>query len=255
MPGPIQTTFPTVRRAITESPGARTFLEALGYSPPDVVAEVLDKLLPSYRGMDVQDLEPEQHDTDIEHIIQALALATSDRRQHLREQLQETAFVIGENANDGLQRLMKPEQLYERTDDLQMYFNGNPDAWFLSSRYIPRIGLFRGLGSASASTSTRVQPTTWGTRYSLMTGGGTSGASTASTRKQRSTDLSSRSAIRTTTGRSSSGTRCSRRTSACSPALSKHQPARNSATRPRSRRLHLLHGLPAYLISQPATPG
>jgi hypothetical protein len=146
LPGPIQTTFPTVRRAIAESPGARSFLEALGYSPPDVVAEVLDNVLPGYRRMDVQDLEPEQHDADIERIAQALAQATSDRRQHLREQLQDTAFVIGENANDGHQRLMKPEQLYELTDDLQMYFDGNPEAWFLSSRYTPRIALFRGLG-------------------------------------------------------------------------------------------------------------
>lgn len=146
LPGPIQTTFPTVRRAIAGSPGARSFLEALGYSPPDVVAEVLDNVLPSYRGMDVQDLEPEQHEADIERIAQALAQATSDRRQHLREQLQDTAFVIGENANDGHQRLMKPEQLYERTDDLQMYFDGNPEAWFLSGRYTPRIAMFRGLG-------------------------------------------------------------------------------------------------------------
>ncbi len=146
LPGPIQTTFPTVRRAVAENPGARVFLEALGYSPPDVVAEVLDNVLPSYRGLDVQDLETEQHDADIERIELALAQATSERRQHLREQLQDTAFVIGENAHDGHQRLMKPEQLYERTDDLQMYFDGNPEGWFLSSRYSPRIALFRGLG-------------------------------------------------------------------------------------------------------------
>lgn len=146
LPGPIQTAFPTVRRAIAEHEGARSFLEGLGYSPPDIVTEVLDNVLPRYRGMAIHELDPEQHDADIEQIAEALAKATSDRLQRLRRQLQDTAFMIGENAQDGHQKLMKPGQLYERTDDLQMYFDGNPNAWILSSRYTLPIALLRELG-------------------------------------------------------------------------------------------------------------
>jgi hypothetical protein len=146
LPGPIPTTFPTVRHAVAEKPGAQAFLVALGYSAPDVVAEVLDVVLPRYRDMAVEDLEPGQHDADIERIELALAQAASERRVHLQAQLQGTAFVIGENAKDGHQHLVRPGQLYERTAELRMYFDGNPEAWFLSDRYSPRIALFRDLG-------------------------------------------------------------------------------------------------------------
>ena len=49
LPGIAETEFPTVRRAIADVPDARQFLEALKFTEPDVVAEVLDKVLPRYK--------------------------------------------------------------------------------------------------------------------------------------------------------------------------------------------------------------
>ena len=48
LPGPAETGFATVRRAIAAHPDARQFLTALGFDEPDVVAEVLDYVLPRY---------------------------------------------------------------------------------------------------------------------------------------------------------------------------------------------------------------
>ena len=51
-PGPAGTGFPTVRRAVADTPAARAFLEALGFTEPDIVSEVLEVILPRYARRD-----------------------------------------------------------------------------------------------------------------------------------------------------------------------------------------------------------
>ncbi len=146
LPGPAETSLPTVRRAIAGFPAARQFLEALRFTEPDVVAEVLDGILPRYSGMDIADLDAAQHDADLECVVRALAEAAAGRRQELLEQLQHTAFLVGENAATGERRLMAPTILYQRTKYLEIYFDGNPDAWFADDAYGPWFPQLRGMG-------------------------------------------------------------------------------------------------------------
>ena len=146
LPGPGGTSFPTVRRTVADVPAARHFLEALKFTEPDVVAEVLDNVLPRYTGLDVADLDAAQHDADLECVSRALAESTAGQRQELLEQLQQTAFLIGENAATGERRLMVPASLYQRTKDLEIYFDENPDAWFADDGYGPWLVQLRGMG-------------------------------------------------------------------------------------------------------------
>ncbi len=146
LPGPAGTGFPTVRHAVADSPAARQFLEALKFTEPDVVAEVLENVLPRYGRLEVADLDSAQHDADLECVARALAEAAAGRRQRLLEQLQQTAFLIGENAATGERRLMAPTMLYQRTKDLEIYFDGNPDAWFADDAYGPWLVQLRGMG-------------------------------------------------------------------------------------------------------------
>ncbi len=146
LPGPGGTGLPTVRRAVADVPAARRFLEALGFTEPDVVAEVLDNVLPRYSGLDVADLDAAQHGADLECVSRALAESTTAQRQELLEQLQHTAFLIGENAATGERRLMVPAVLYQRTKDLEIYFDRNPDAWFADDAYGPWLVQLRGMG-------------------------------------------------------------------------------------------------------------
>jgi hypothetical protein len=146
LPGPAATGFPTVRRAVADVPRARHFLEALKFTEPDVVAEVLDNVLPRYSGLDVADLDAAQHDADLECVFRALAESAAGRRQQLLEQLQQTAFLVGENAATGERRLMVPTVLYPRTKDLEIYFDGSPDAWFADDAYGPWLVQLRGVG-------------------------------------------------------------------------------------------------------------
>jgi hypothetical protein len=146
LPGTAATEFPTIRRAIADVPDARQFLEALKFTEPDVVAEVLDKILPRYRHPGAVAADPSRHDADIERIVRALAKAGAGRRKQLHEQLRSTAFLMAENAATGETQLMTPPAVYRRTDELQVYFEGNSCAWFAAERYRPWLDHLRELG-------------------------------------------------------------------------------------------------------------
>ena len=157
-PGPAGTGFRTVRRAVADAPAARAFLEALKFTEPDIVTEVLEIILPRYAGggadsvadgdgpLAVAALDPAQHAADLELIMRALDQADAARHRQLLDQLQHTPFLIGENAATGGQRLMPPPALYQRSRDLEIYLDGNPDAWFAGDAYGPWLAQLRGMG-------------------------------------------------------------------------------------------------------------
>jgi hypothetical protein len=136
----------TVRRAVTVLPGAKPFLEALGFTEPDLVAEVLDGVLPGYDGLDVSALDPGRHQADLELLSRALEVAPAGRRDELAARLGRTTFLIAENAGTGEQRLMTPPEVYQRTRELEIYFAGNPEAWFAADSYGPWRAQLRGMG-------------------------------------------------------------------------------------------------------------
>ncbi len=146
LPGPAPTGFPTVRRAIAGSPAARPFLDALGLAEPDVVDEVLEIVLPRYAGLDLGGLDPVQHQADLECVVRALDEAAVGRRQELAGRVRQTAFLVGENAATGELRLTPPTRLYQRSKDLEIYFEGNPDAWFARDGYGPWLVQLRAMG-------------------------------------------------------------------------------------------------------------
>jgi hypothetical protein len=146
LPGPAETGFATVRRSIAAHPDARQFLTALGFGEPDVVAEVLDRVLPRYQDADIASLDAAQHDADLELIARALDGASRASRERLLEAVQQASFLMGENAATGEQRLMQPGDLYQRTKALERYLDGNPDAWLAADAYGPWRTQLRGMG-------------------------------------------------------------------------------------------------------------
>ncbi|MGO9781774.1 MAG: sacsin N-terminal ATP-binding-like domain-containing protein [Streptosporangiaceae bacterium] len=158
LPGPAATSLPTVRRAVAEASPARRFLDALNLTEPDIVAEVLRVILPRYDGLDYAGLDPAQHESDLDCIMRALDGAAAGQQQRLLERLQETAFLVGENAATGEQRLLPPTRLYQRTKELEIYFDGNPDVWFAGDSYGPWLTQLRGMGVRQAATVTARRP-------------------------------------------------------------------------------------------------
>jgi hypothetical protein len=148
--GTAGTGLPTVRRAVARFADARNFLTALQLGEPDAVAEVLGNVLPRYAGLDVAQLDAAQHEADLERVARALAEAPPGGRERLRQKLSETAFLVGENAASGEQRLLTPASLYQRSRELEIYFGGNPDAWFARDGYGPWLTQLREMGVRDA---------------------------------------------------------------------------------------------------------
>ena len=78
--------------------------------------------------------------------MRALDEAAAGPREELRGRLARTAFLIGENAATGEQSLRPPPRLYQRSKELEVYFEANPDAWFAGDRYGPWLSQLRGMG-------------------------------------------------------------------------------------------------------------
>ena len=150
LPGPAPSSLPTVKRAIADSAAARPFLAALQLTMPDVVAEVLQIVLPRYDGLDLAALDPAQHDADLERVARALDEAAAGQRQELLSRITATPFLIAENTASGEQALRPPPLLYQRTKDLETYFEGNPDAWFARDGYGPWLVQLRAMGVRQA---------------------------------------------------------------------------------------------------------
>jgi hypothetical protein len=76
--------------------------------------------------------------------------AAAGRRAELLESVAATPFLIGENAATGEQALLPPPRLYQRSKDLETYFEGNPDAWFARDGYGPWLVQLRAMGVRQA---------------------------------------------------------------------------------------------------------
>jgi hypothetical protein len=151
LPGAAPSRMPTVRRAVAAAPAARPFLAALNLAEPDVVAEALQFVLPRYDDPDLAQpglagFDLARHDADLEIVVRALDEAAAGPRAELLERLARTAFLIGENAATGEQDLRPPPRLYQRSKELEVYFEANPDAWFAADRYGPWLSQLRGMG-------------------------------------------------------------------------------------------------------------
>ena len=150
LPGAGSREVATVRRAVADQPGARRFLTALGLGEPDLIAEVLDRVLPRYEDADVATLDAAQHQADIELVARALDDASQVSRERLLAKLQQISFLVGENAATGEQRLMPPGELYQRSPALETYLDGNPEAWFAADVYGPWLSQLRVMGVRAA---------------------------------------------------------------------------------------------------------
>jgi hypothetical protein len=137
LPGPAASRLPTVRRTVAAASAARPFLAALNLAVPDVVAEALRFVLPRYDDLELAQLDLAGHDADLETVVRALDEAPAGPREELLGRLARTPFLIGENAASGEQRLLPPPRLYQRSSELEVYFDQNPDAWFAGDRYGP----------------------------------------------------------------------------------------------------------------------
>ena len=118
-----------------------------------MVAEVLEFVLPRYDGLDAATLDVAEHDADLDLVMTALEVAPlgAGRRDELLGRLRETAFLIGENAATGEQRLMAPPALYAaQPRTWRPISTGTRRPGSPRDRYGPWLAQLRGMGVRQA---------------------------------------------------------------------------------------------------------
>ena len=135
-----------VRRAVAEEPSAREFLIRLGISEPDVVAEVIEEILPLY--MEVDSLpSADDHANHIKTILTAWSTDSIQKKQRLEKRLCETAFVRYHCRATGEYGYVEPDDVYFPEEALLTYFEDAEDAKFIVTSYSNEArGLLEALG-------------------------------------------------------------------------------------------------------------
>ena len=73
-------------RSPARPPPGRSW-QALSLTEPDLIAEVLQIILPRYDDLDLAGLDPARHDADVECVVRALDEAAAGRREELLERV------------------------------------------------------------------------------------------------------------------------------------------------------------------------
>jgi len=147
LPPAEETDFPIVKRAIAEDTEALDFLKKLGLSEPDIVAEIEEKILPKYEDEDkARTISDAEHEGDIQKIFRALGTASAKRKTNLIDRLKSTPFLWAINADTGSRAYVSPPHLYFRSPQLELYFEGNNDVWFVDDAYAQWEDQLLGLG-------------------------------------------------------------------------------------------------------------
>jgi hypothetical protein len=132
----IESEFPLVKESIVKDEAAREFLQELGLPQADLVSELIDKILPKYKEPGGQVISPQEHGRHIDKILRALAVTSQDHREldrkRLETALKETPFLNSVNNVTGIKAYKKPEEIYFRSPELELYFQENQEAWFIN---------------------------------------------------------------------------------------------------------------------------
>jgi len=92
LPPDSETEFPTVKKSIVADPKAKEFLVTIGFTLPDLVDEVIEKVLTKY-GNNIEAISEQEHLHDITRIASAAKTDSKVKRERLIEALRTTAFL------------------------------------------------------------------------------------------------------------------------------------------------------------------
>ncbi len=148
--------FDCVKRAVLTKPGAREFLTKLKYVVPDECDDVLQNVLPRYSEGSLPNHE--EYKRDLASIFAALKTDSTSKTRALTERLRSCRFVCAESAATGLRSGQAPTDVYYRTAELETYFHGNPEAWFVCAELEEYRDTLRSLGAKDQVRITAREP-------------------------------------------------------------------------------------------------
>lgn len=143
----INLSFPIVKLEIAQNEDAYEFLKALGVQEYDIVAEVIETILPKYKE-DSPIISLDEHRRDFARIKRAYDTDSQEKKTQLRNALQDTPFILAEKPDLEANNYFKPDQLYFDNSNLRLYFEGNSSYAFVNLNDYPSSAqkLFADLG-------------------------------------------------------------------------------------------------------------
>lgn len=129
LPGPEPTQFPVVRNGTLTSDEARSFLVGLGLSEPDIIAEVVQIILPTYQRRPLE-IDADNHPSHVAKIVRAWELASAKGDKAFQTKVRETTWVHGRKGTGETNWYGTPENVYAPNEYLELFFQENADALF-----------------------------------------------------------------------------------------------------------------------------
>ncbi|RME60945.1 hypothetical protein D6779_01060 [Candidatus Parcubacteria bacterium] len=130
------TKFVVVRRAIVKdevaAEKALEFLKRLGLEEPDEVANVIENILPKYRGEGTDQIDDREYESDLQAILRALKTDSQEKKERLLREVYEIPLIKAENTLRGVTEYKRQDEVYHESQSLQIYFKDNDDAWFVA---------------------------------------------------------------------------------------------------------------------------
>ncbi len=142
------TALPIVKWEITQDKSAYRFLKTLGVQECDIVAEVIEKVLPRYKRK-MSPVPINDHLQDFDKIQRAYNNTDSiEKKEQLKTMLRETPFIQAEEPDKDGNIYFEPECLYFGDNTLRLYFANNPSCAFVDLDIYPHSAksLFDDLG-------------------------------------------------------------------------------------------------------------
>ena len=127
----VETSLPIIKTGLLRNKDVQAFLTELGIPELDIVAEVIEKVLPKYRSF----VPLEEHKHDIAKIVCAYKTDSYEKKKRLKEKLENTAFILTKMESSENDVYRKPVGVYFPNEELRKYFLGNDNVGFVSLDY------------------------------------------------------------------------------------------------------------------------
>jgi len=122
LPGPLETSFPTVRADVCQTVEARAFLRSLGLAEPDPVDNVIQNILSKYH--EGAELSEAEYASDVGLMLRAFETDSRAQQDRLAERLAETPWVRSVDGSGTRRSCAKPGEVYFATESLSRLFDG-----------------------------------------------------------------------------------------------------------------------------------
>lgn len=129
LPPEHDTSLPIMRRQIANKQVAAEFLNRLGLSMPDEVADVINNILRRYRDNEGALIGKDIYEADLKAISRAMKTDSEQKKGHLISEAQKTRFIRSRNAATGEVDYKKPTEVYLPTEQMTVYWKSNPAGW------------------------------------------------------------------------------------------------------------------------------